>query len=341
MKRLLIILMLAAVTIVCFASADMSVRSTNERVNVVFSNSLQTEGSRSSEETFILPATEAEIRINRMVIEERDADGNLLNTLRSIDTDRVRISNQYVMRELYSFDVEVVEQIEENGVTSIITDLDYDLVSLNSVAIPAEISSAFRGAYESFALNYSDSYLRNLPESKPRILMIGNASIEFNLASFIAWKKALGFDVDFVSTAECGGNTLTAIDAYIESYYYTYHPDYLILFGDTTGEYALPTNYYQSPDGTENDADDNYYTMIEGDDSMPEILVGRMSFNDLGQLLTMINKTRIYESDPFMADPSWLNKALMVAGNYAEGGLQPSTPTLTCDFFAEIFERDG
>jgi hypothetical protein len=341
MKKFTLFLVLSAFIGMCFASADLSVRSTNDQVNVVFSNTLQTEGERSSVETYILPATEAEIRINRMVIEERDVNGNLLNTLRSTDENRVRISDNYIMREMYAFDVEVLEQTVNNGITSTITELDYDLVAMNSVPLPTEISSAFRNAYENIALNFNDSYLRDLPDSKPRILMIGNASVLGYISSFIAWKRALGFDVDFASTADCGGNTLVAIDAYIENYYNTYRQDYVILFGDTTGEFAIPTNYYQSPDGAENDADDNYYSMIEGDDSLPDTIIGRISFNNIQQLLTIVNKTKNYERNPFIGDYSWFNKALMVAGNYAEGGLQPSTPTLTCDFYAEIFEGDG
>ncbi len=343
MKRFLVIIVMLAVVAACFASADMSVRTAENRVSVTYSSSLQTEENRSTVETFILPATEAEIRINKMVVERRDSNGNLLETLRNADTDRVRITDSFVMREMYAFDVTIDEQIgNDDGSSSIISELEYDLVAKNSVAIPTEISSAFRQSYEDIALNFNESYLRNLPDSRPGILMIGRPGIENYLTSFINWKRSLGFNVHFADTDECGGNTLTAIDAYVENYYNEHHPEYLIIFGDTVGEeFHIPTNFFGSPDGQENDADDNYYTMIEGNDSMPEMIVGRMSFNDIGQLLTMVNKTVMYESNPFLGDPSWLNKALMVAGNYAEGGLQPSTPTLTCDFFAELFERDG
>ncbi len=343
MRRLQVILIMLAVVATCFASADMSVRTAENRVSVTYTSSLQTEENRSTVETFILPATEAEIQINNMVIERRDASGNVLETLRNADEDRVRITDSFVMREMYGFEVTIDEQIDNNdGSVSIISELDYDLVARNNITIPTEISSAFRQAYEDIALNFNDSYLRNLPDKRPGILMIGRPSIAPYIASFIEWKRSLGFNVHFADTDECGGNTLDDIDAYVENYYNEHHPEYLIIFGDTVGDdYYIPTNFFQSPDGLENDADDNYYTMITGDDSMPEMLVGRMSFNDVGQLLTMVNKTMMYEGTPFLGDPSWFSKALMVAGNYAEGGLQPSTPTLTCDFFAELYEQDG
>ncbi len=38
---------------------------------------------------------------------------------------------------------------------------------------------------------------------------------------------------------------------------------YLFLWGDVTGTYSIPTNYITSPEYAENDADDNYYTMLK------------------------------------------------------------------------------
>ena len=98
--------------------------------------------------------------------------------------------------------------------------------------------------------------------------------------------------------------------------------------GDVTnqGAYSIPTAFYPSPEYQENDADDNQYTFIEGNDYFPEMLVGRLSFNDIAEFMAMSNKSVIYEKTPYMSNTNWMKRGLAVAGNYAEGGLRPSTP---------------
>ncbi len=56
------------------------------------------------------------------------------------------------------------------------------------------------------------------------------------------------------------------------------------------------------------------------------MLVGRFSFADASEFITMTNKTIAYEKTPFMTDTAWMKRALTVAGNYAEGDLRPTTP---------------
>jgi len=63
-----------------------------------------------------------------------------------------------------------------------------------------------------------------------------------------------------------------------------------------------------------------------GDDYFPEMLVGRFSIDSMIELITMMNKVITYEKNPYMEDPTWLTRALLIAGNYSTTPPIPSTP---------------
>jgi len=63
------------------------------------------------------------------------------------------------------------------------------------------------------------------------------------------------------------------------------------------GNFVIPTffieGYYSAWDAT-----DHSYTLLEGDDYFPDILIGRLSFQSMNELYTVINKIISYESAP-------------------------------------------
>ena len=69
--------------------------------------------------------------------------------------------------------------------------------------------------------------------------------------------------------------------------------------------------------GQENDVTDQKYTHILGDDNIPDIFIGRLSIDSLSDLAVIMSKTINYVRDPLAYDPNWLDRALVVAGNYS------------------------
>jgi len=87
------------------------------------------------------------------------------------------------------------------------------------------------------------------------------------------------------------------------------------LVGDIDGSYEMPSNYitgYLYPWCVT----DHPYTLLDGDDYFPDILIGRLSIRSEMQLMTIISKIINYERNPYM-DTEWMKSALMVG--YIDG----------------------
>lgn len=114
--------------------------------------------------------------------------------------------------------------------------------------------------------------------------------------------------------------------AYAYDYWTEPPPSYVLLVGD--GNYDCKNNLGSSPanyippylafvdtgtDGIGETASDNLYVTIHGDDSVPDIHIGRLPLNSSAEASTVINKILNYEQDPPGGD--WNQTALFVADN--------------------------
>lgn len=149
------------------------------------------------------------------------------------------------------------------------------------------------------------------------------------LQDYLDWKRRRGHKVTVVDETEVSFST-TAIRSRIIAEYQSDDPvDYVLLVGDTDGSYALPA------DGT---SYDHYYAKLEGNDILGDVAVGRLSVDNATQLATVCNKIRSYESDPFTADDSWLNRAGLTVGSSV---CAISMKILSRSIAAELVERRG
>lgn len=281
--------------------------------------------SMITSQTFALPFLNASVNVVSSTWKVYDANGNFIKTHQTLAEDAVHISNSFTFREMYGFSVNIQYQVNENDKIKVLESIEYEVIGLNPISLPQSVSSTFIEAYKKLASNYDTSYLRNLPVDRPKMLIISHNSLNNYLPGFVSWKKSKGFDV-YVANVQTIGNSVQAIKNYVLNHYLEYRSDHLLILGDVNGSYAIPTNIYTSPDGTEQDADDNFYTMLIGDDYFPEMVSGRFSFGDINEMLTMFSKTINYERNPYMINTNWMRRSLVVAGNYAEGGLRPVTP---------------
>ena len=94
-----------------------------------------------------------------------------------------------------------------------------------------------------------------------------------------------------VETSDIGSGT-SSIKNYISDAYNTWEhpPEHIILVGDTGGSYQI---------GHWSDSD-YPYTLIAGDDLLPEMSIGRISVNSSSDLNNIINKTLIYERATYL-----------------------------------------
>ncbi|NQV14015.1 hypothetical protein HQ531_01050 [bacterium] len=164
----------------------------------------------------------------------------------------------------------------------------------------------------------------SLPEDqfapKGTYLIITPPSFIIYTEYFAEWKLRQGHDVTIVTT-EVTGNTANNIKAYIQGIWDAgeNRPDYVVLVGDE--DRGIPGHYIQSPQG-EYLVTDHPYALMEGEDSFPELLVGRFSVDDNGELGSMVGKIVAYESDPYMANTDWFTRALMISTTWGAASAQ-------------------
>ena len=208
------------------------------------------------------------------------------------------LTYSYVLSSSITFRGKTKDQLLNNRVPLSFV----NLISNNYEILPSQIN-AQRGSY----------------------MIIAPDNVVEYLTDFSAFKKSQGFEVYILSLSEAGNipseikntiaNTLSE-DPMLE---------YVLLIGDVDGFSEFPSFYY----GPENDVTDQQYTHILGDDSTPDVFIGRLSIDSLSDLAVIMSKTIQYVRDPLAFDDDWLDKGLIVAGNYANTYPIPITPKWT------------
>ena len=157
---------------------------------------------------------------------------------------------------------------------------------------------------------------QNRPEENGQYLIIAPQACEEILQPLLRWKEKLGYSTHLAILEEIGSNE-TDIKDYLQNTYDNWEtpPEYVILVGDVDGSYALPSYFipgYLFPWCVT----DHPYTLLDGDDYFPDVLIGRLSVRSEMQLMTIISKIINYERNPYM-DIDWMKSALMVG--YIDG----------------------
>jgi|MGYP000856614856 hypothetical protein len=284
--------------------------------------------------TLAFPYRNVELQVNGMSWKVFSKQGEYQRSSGENFTDVAEITEPFTFREMHGVTLRIHTQRETENEIYTLDNLDLSVRGLGQLDIPQSVSPAFVEAYKSLADNWNTSYLYTLPVARPSMLIISHASLTSYQAPFIYWKRSLGMDVHVIDKADAGSSAHEIRES-IRAHYLEHRPDYLLLLGDTVGNYAIPTNFYPSPEYNENDADDQFYAILDGEDYFPEMLVGRFSFVEPVELIVMANKTIKYEQSPHMSDTSWMTRALAVAGNYAEGTLRPTTPVWMSRWLSE------
>jgi len=185
-------------------------------------------------------------------------------------------------------------------------------------------SYAFRNLYEARIQNF-DTYRDLVPGPQAaRVLIIHGENSDpvftAKLDEFVSWKRQKGFEVSVAGT-QVAGTTNTAIKSYIQSRYDNpaTRPDFIILIGDVSGSLAVPTFY--ETDSEHNGEGDYPYTYLSGNDMLGDAFIGRMSAEDVSQVLTLFNKVYTYEKNVNINPPlsGWMNRMLIIGDPTVSG----------------------
>lgn len=175
-------------------------------------------------------------------------------------------------------------------------------VASNAVINPMETRNEFSGAPIKYLIIANSMFAGN-----------------DNLNQFIAWKKRLGYIVEVAYTSDPNvGTTTTSIKNYILTHYNNATaenpaPTFLLLIGDVA---QLPPF---SCSTLNSHVSDLYYATWTSGDNIPDCYYGRFSAQNVSQLIPQIEKSLMYEQYT-MPDPSYLGKAVLIAGTDASCG---------------------
>ncbi len=150
-------------------------------------------------------------------------------------------------------------------------------------------------------------------------------------SDFLAWADSIrqfrteqGIITKIFTVTEVGGNTVAAIEAFIDNAYntWTIKPAACLILGDygTDATKNIISHLYTHPASYPNYASDNKYADVNNDE-MPDVVFSRITANDATQLQIMVTKFLDYERNP-PVNPRFYDKPITALGWQTERWFQ-------------------
>ncbi|UCF71715.1 MAG: T9SS type A sorting domain-containing protein [candidate division WOR-3 bacterium] len=231
------------------------------------------------------------------------------NSLESEESEPVRIGSPVRLNGASLYPILIEPSYVKNNMRHFVKSAEIRIDLIPS-SMQIELSPSLGETFEDLILNF-----RNSGDQRPRgYLIIAPSEFVDEIQPLAQWKEKKGWDVEIRTTAQTG-STPTLIRDYIANAYNTWspRPEYVLLVGDVN----------HVPAFTNPSATDHPYTLIDGDDFLSELLIGRLSVSIDNELNTVVAKIIGYETNPTMSDPSWYSRALMVGANLPSGMTTP------------------
>ena len=203
----------------------------------------------------------------------------------------------------------------ERSVLNIYNDIKVEISvsgrgGINSKTANRKFSRAYDNIYQSTILNAAETRGMRDEYQRPSLLIIypDYPNVAENMGYLRNWKEQKGFEVNMASTGDIGTSNI-AIKSYIQDAYDNWEnpPEYVILVGDVNGDIVIPT-WTELIDSGEGD---NPYSLLEGDDLLADVMIGRFSVHNNLELQTMIAKAINYEKQPYLGNLDWYEKAIL------------------------------
>ena len=169
------------------------------------------------------------------------------------------------------------------------------------------LSREYNNIYEDLFLNYANDSRFDYIVDEGNMLIISYGDFMDEMQPLVDWKNRKGIPTEMVNVSSIGSSS-SAIESFVDNYYYENGLTYLLLVGDIA---QIPTPIVNGA------ASDPSYGFISGNDSFAEVIVGRFSANNPSELLTQIERTLSYEQSPSYTEH--FNSALGIASNQGPG----------------------
>ena len=205
---------------------------------------------------------------------------------------------------------------EAQVLTGILVRLAFDEGAAENVKSRAfrVLSSSFGKMYRQMLSNYDYINPNGMVAKGSFLIIYPNVSgVEAILRPYADWKKRRGYHTEMVAVPNSASTT--QVKNIIQNAYDTYDPplEHVVLVGDANGSIAISCWTYNSGET------DHTYTMLEGDDILPDITLGRLSVSGTNDLNTVINKILYYEQNPTLQVTDWYKSGALIAGSSISG----------------------
>ena len=229
-----------------------------------------------------------------------------------------KLDSPYILRDLRGQTV-VFYPIQYNPATKtlrVYSRIDVDITSTNDITNDNVLSrglnsiksnNEFMHIYNDLFINSNNDTRFEYLSDEGSMLIICYDDFIDEMQPLVDWKNKKGIHTEIVGINEVGSST-SSMQSYINDYYYENNLTYLLLVGDIN---QIPTHIVNGA------ASDPSFGFINGDDSFAEVIVGRLSANNPGELQTQIDRTLDYELGPELVDH--LDNAVGIASNQGPG----------------------
>ena len=185
--------------------------------------------------------------------------------------------------------------------------LGYDI--RNTMPKSAGRNKFFDVIYKNHFLNHSVLNNSRGGYGNEKMLIICKREFIDEMQPFIVHKNDIGLRTEIVSVEDIG-NDCNKIKQFIKN---SYNKDNQLTFVLLVGDFHQITTFLIGGGGS-----DPSYSLINGDDNYPDIIVGRFSAENEFQVSNMVYKTIRYETAP-KNNQAWFNKGLGIASNDGNG----------------------
>lgn len=233
----------------------------------------------------------------------------------------VKAGEPAIMRDLRVIPVQI-NPIRYNPVTGelriahrVQIRVTYEGTDLRNAATrsPRRFSPTWAKLARSSILNFDDvSEVDEELTGSYLVICENDASLVNNLNNFLLdWKRRQGHEVVLQTFAP--GASATTIKNIIQTAYDTWDvpPEFVLLVGDSDGEFPLP--------GYEYYVGDHPYAQLTGNDILADVAVGRIPAASMSEALAMINKVIWYEKQPYTVHDDWFHQGVVIAGEAVSG----------------------
>jgi hypothetical protein len=235
--------------------------------------------------------------------------------------DLAKLGSPYILRDFRGITL-TVHPFRYNPRTQTLRVYTHLVVEVKSVGIDDEnvkfhrsweCNSHFADIYQNHFLNY-DGHKYSAVGEQGRMIVISSGDFMNTAELYVDWKRQKGIPTDLYDVATIG-TTAEDIKTFIQT---EYDLGDGLTFVQLVGDYEHIPCFLIARDFCDGLAtSDASYSLLEGSDSYPDILVGRFSAADIFDIRTQVLRTIWYERDITGGD--WLHKGTCVGSAWGDG----------------------